>query len=757
MKDELNVLFLAGAVMKAGLWERTREGPALWMGALVLMCAIAAFYPLLLDRTIVDAPQSIDIGNQWIPFSAFIKQSYLDFTFPLWDPHDLCGMPFLAFPHTGSLYLPWVIEHLVSPSFHVATSLNVFFHLCLAALSVFALLSWCGRTHGSAFCGAVGFAFAGFLFSYINFPPSLATCAWLAFWYAVLFRLLARPRFIYFVLCVFGFSGMVMGGDLETAVYGILGACFEVALRTRERTIDRRGLFCACLAVAGGALLSFPQLLPAQEMLDLSIRAKGLASNDMFLSIFLLPVKMVFHFPRASFLFHPPNNGLDPCYMGGFFILLVALGLRFPYSRRRLLVFPVAAVYMMLMYSYPFNTVTSHIPVLGQMVLSFRSLPVINLFFLMAVCYALDQWLQGESNKEKASRLPFNRAGAVYLIGYGALTLVSLYWFRYAAGFRLFFVAALVVAGLAGLFPKNRWSALILKRRRAMAVAVVVLDIYLLAIGFGPRTDPSVFKVDQRISSLISNTSGETRYHVLSSNGKFDTGLLFHLGLRLQADNIAAFIRVPPEKSARRLALLYPSLLKYEDQKLVHYVQHEILDPANLDRDKAWLLNRMNVGILLSRHPAGKLPGLKLSPLLKDTSKGMKKLYAYKNLTAMPRAVLSNERRSGYVPAEVEYPSPNSVRIDVPATDRSSLDRVFISDSHYPGWRAWQGDKELKIETGKLGFRNVELATSGGRISMRFLPVSFRTGLWVGLAFGGGILVFVAVYLRQRPAKKQSR
>ncbi|MFO8058398.1 MAG: hypothetical protein R6V10_14000, partial [bacterium] len=390
--------------------------------------------------------------------------------------------------------------------------------------------------------------------------------------------------------------------------------------------------------------------------------------------------------------------------------------------------------------------------------LSFRALPVINLFFFMAVCYSLDRWLKGEAGKEGEEEglpLPFNRTGAAYLLGYGLLTLVSLYWFRYAAGLRLFFVAAFVITGLAGLFPKSRWSAPLLRRKRAVAVALVVLDLYFLALGWEPRTDPSVFRVDPRVSSLLSDTSGQTRYHILSSNGIFDTDLLFHLGLRMNADNIATFVRVPPEKSARRLALLYPALLEYKEERLVHYVQHELRNPDNLDRDKAWLLNRMNVGMILSRHPAGKLPGLELKPVLKDNSSRRRSLYAYENQNAMPRAVLWSEKRSGFVPAEVEYPSPNSVRIDIPRKAPPSLRRLYISDSYYPGWRAWQGDKELKIETGKLGFRSLQLEGTGRQVIMRFVPVSFRVGLWTGLAFGAGVLVFLAAYLRRRPHKEK--
>ncbi len=732
--------------MKDGQSSLSRETGLWWLLGLISACAVVAFAPLLTGATIVDAPYKMDIGNQWIPFSTFIKQCYLDFNFPLWDPHDLCGMPFLAFPHTESLYLPWVLEHLLAPSFHLATSINVFFHLCLAGCSVFALLSWNGRKNVSAFCGAVGFVFSGFFFAYINFPPSLASCAWLALWYAVFFRLLERPGFMLFVLSLFAFSGMIMGGDLETAVYGVLGACFEVGLRLRERSLQRRQLILAASAIAAGALLAFPQLFPAQELLSHSIRAESMGAAGGLLGIFFLPLKAVFQIPQSASIY-PPNHGLDPFYLGPFLVLLAAMGLGFSYSRRRLLIFPLAAVYMIVMYAPPFSGLTSHIPILGQMVLSFRAWPIISLFFYMAAAYAMDMWIKGEAEKKGHILLPLGKGGAVFLLVCGLVTLVSLYWIRHAAWLRFPFVAALVAVGVAGIFPGVPRLARLLGKPRVLAAVLVAADVYLLALGWMPKTDPEVFKIGPRLASLLSNTAGQTRYHIISSYGRMDNKLLFHLGLRLDADNIATYIRVPARKDAKRLALLYPSLFKYKNDSLVRYDQMVIRDPAKMDRDRAELLNRMNVGILVGRHPVPALADLDLSPLLEDNSDKRGNLYAYRNKNAMPRAVLTDRKRSGYLRAVAVYPSPDSMKIQVPVERPPSFRNLSISDSYYPGWRAWQGDTELKIGSDRLNLRNVEAGASDRPVTMKYVPLSFRTGLWAGIAFGGGVLFFLGFYL----------
>ena len=57
--------------------------PARWLIARAAMAAAVPLIPAALGRTMVDSPFTFDIGNQWIGFAAFVRDSYLAGRFPL--------------------------------------------------------------------------------------------------------------------------------------------------------------------------------------------------------------------------------------------------------------------------------------------------------------------------------------------------------------------------------------------------------------------------------------------------------------------------------------------------------------------------------------------------------------------------------------------------------------------------------------------------------------------------------------------------
>ena len=206
------------------------RGSLPWLLGLVLMSAAVPLLPAARGRTVVDTPFTLDLGNQWIGFATFLRECYRSGRFPLWDPHDLCGMPFLAFAHTGSLYPPWALAQSLFRSYAPAAAFDVFLHLALAACACFLFLRTALRSRPAAFAGALAYAFSGFIFGNINFPPSLHSGAWLPLWYAGAFATLRRPRPGSVGLAAVGLAAMIYGGDLEMVVYGGLGLLFEAAL-----------------------------------------------------------------------------------------------------------------------------------------------------------------------------------------------------------------------------------------------------------------------------------------------------------------------------------------------------------------------------------------------------------------------------------------------------------------------------------------------------------------------------------------------
>ena len=93
-----------------------------WPSLLVLLIS-ALFIPNLVMRLpALDIPESRDLAYQWHPYYIFLRDSYLaSHAFPLWNPYDLCGTPFLAFSHSGALYFLNVVYLL----FDFATAMSV--------------------------------------------------------------------------------------------------------------------------------------------------------------------------------------------------------------------------------------------------------------------------------------------------------------------------------------------------------------------------------------------------------------------------------------------------------------------------------------------------------------------------------------------------------------------------------------------------------------------------------------------------------
>ncbi len=87
----------------------------------------------------------------------------------------------------------------------------------------------------------------------------------------------------------------------------------------------------------------------------------------------------------------------------------------------------------------------------------------------------------------------------------------------------------------------------------------------------------------------------------------------------------------------------------------------------------------------------------------------------------------------------VEIYEPNRAEIDVKA---GSAGYLVISDTYYPGWRAWVDGKPQKILLADYTFRAVQVPEGKHTVSLRYRPQSLSLGLAVSL---GALLVLLIV------------
>jgi hypothetical protein len=86
----------------------------------------------------------------------------------------------------------------------------------------------------------------------------------------------------------------------------------------------------------------------------------------------------------------------------------------------------------------------------------------------------------------------------------------------------------------------------------------------------------------------------------------------------------------------------------------------------------------------------------------------------------------------------VEY-SPHRVVVDV---DAEAPGYLFVSDVHYPGWRAFLDGEEVELMRANYAFRAVRLDAGSHSVTMEYVPLYFRIGL-IFSAAGIGLMALL--------------
>jgi ABC-type multidrug transport system fused ATPase/permease subunit len=146
-------------------------------------------------------------------------------------------------------------------------------------------------------------------------------------------------------------------------------------------------------------------------------------------------------------------------------------------------------------------------------------------------------------------------------------------------------------------------------------------------------------------------------------------------------------------------------------------------------------LSRYNVSFIAAERPI-KLPGLRL---LRHKKKYQLNVYLYENQKVRERAYL-------LLPGECTIKSYRPGNIIV-QTATKQLNRLFLAESYYPGWRVYIDGREGKLRSAEELFCGVDLPAGEHLVSFTYQPLSFYLGTWLSgltivLMVAGGLFYF---------------
>lgn len=405
-----------------------RRRDLLALGALATLAVLFFGVDVLASGTRVASFANVDLFTEFYPRHAFAGAALRKGTLPLWDPHQIAGLPFLATLQAGFFYPPNLLYALLP----VGTAMGALavLHLVLAGGFTWALAREMGWSRAASLLAGVTFMLGGSTVSLIYHTNAINSAPWLpaAVWCAWRFGFEPRARWALLLSLVLALQ-FLAGRDytfvMTLHVVGLL-ALFQAAWMLRDKAgAGRVARHLGALAAAAALALALVavQLLPTLELAGRGDRTLG-GLADAFVEIYG-PVPPGFFFAN---LVNPVRGPIRREYLGWVALACFVVGFR-PWGGDRATRFASVLAVLALVLSFgsqtPLWAAYRHLPLGATFRLPDRFVYVFALAVALVAAAGLDRVCSGR-----------RRAPALAILALGVATFVLVDGPWMAAGVR---------------------------------------------------------------------------------------------------------------------------------------------------------------------------------------------------------------------------------------------------------------------------------------------------------------------------------
>lgn len=735
---------------------------------------------------------------------------------PFWNPYQHAGSPFFATAQHVLLY-PLNLPYLLLPTGE-AEAVAAILHLLLGLGGTMLLARTLGLRWASAAVAGIAFTLSPPVITLTVLPHHLYALAWLPLELALAHRVCAQPaRLRWAALLGACAAFQYLGGYpmfVVMSAYAVAAYCAWRLWGSWRGAAERRRLAAALVALAGAALLaaslSAPQLLPALELAQRSVRAEALSFDAAAINSGQPAASLL----RALLPMHDAPLGTSPTWMPyvGVPALLLALFALCAAPRRRGTPFfaGFTAVWWLLGLgaNAPLFAVYYHLPAGDAFRCPYRFFPLAVLGLAMLAGFGADalataarrvpvaQWLRGLTLGLGVAALGVGHfvplpAPAAPPLGATPITIaalpggplgpatVALGWYLLAAGLWL---SGYLRAGAR----RRAWLAWSLPLITYASLFVAVRNWAPI-----PPTHPDLHTVPDAAVDYLRARQGLDRTAVLLSSWPFGppgrylparAGILHGLYVAGDRENVYP-LRFAQYADRLLTETMRDGRARAEALGLPPYLpQGELLVSAGSPNLR--LLDLLGVRFVVQG------PGSDFEQAaapqrfpLRFEQDGVR---IYENVEALPRAFVVHDvqvvapeqvldrltaadldpRRTAIVeraPAIAPRPTsePSTARIVeygaervVVEVDTPAAGLLVLTDQHYPGWQARVDGAPAEILVADYLFRGVALDAGRHRVELAFVPRSFWRGVGLG---AGGLALCAAAALAATWARRRDQ
>lgn len=709
--------------------------------------------------------------------------------FPFWNSHNYSGIPLLATLQPGVFYPPHLL-YLFLP-FNIVWNWLIILHFVFAGMTTYAFLRYIRVSVVSAVTGGMVFMLSGYLLSVHNLLPHLFSVSWFPLVLLYFLKYCETRRKLHIVASSLCLTVQFFAGAPEivilTIVVLVITCFFLKPLLGKDLSIPEK--LCALFWLGTlFILLSGVQWTSFYELHRHSIRSSGLhyvsattwsfAWKD-FIQFFLPDI---FGYQQTLEKYWLNQSWLKTVYLGIgpllFSLLFFVKGGRTRWFFLGLIVFSLVLglggntpLYKLLHKIPPFNSVRYPVKFLFL------------LFFSVSVTTAmgldiLRKGVRNDNGVVRSTVVVFFYAGFLFALGWGFLHFwhegiaafleqkgvkppsYNEIWFNIHNAKRFLLFSFLLCTSLL-LYMRLRMKKILL----SLVLLVLIGDLFLAGYGFYGSVSWKWLAGAEHFAKEISGKTQTERFLVsvktenelnsiliakdilmapyAAMHGLYTVGgaevmrIGYHdryLGLFRCVRNVAEARGLLDIGGIKYVTLSYP------------------VDDDAFELRKKGSLNDKDVYLYAYRGYPGRFLLFNTVHYIDDDNKVMLKMIDQKT-DFKKELILTDRPRGAWT---VGQPIRGTVHLvsyranEVVLTFEADGDGfLYVSDTYYPGWRAYVDGRETKIYRANLAFRAIEVPKGRHTVVFRYVPVSFYVGLFLTL-----LGMALCVWLWRRDGKK---
>jgi len=754
------------------------------LGGLILLGLVCAFF----NRCIVGGEifYLSDSRSLFHPHQLFFVKHLKGGTFPFWNPHSFCGVPFLADASGGLLY-PFHLLTLAIPVFKAMTA-AIIVEVFLAGFFVYLFLREIGRSFAGAIIGGISFALSGPVLILTNHITMTGSLCWMGGLFFFFERSIRRESAKWALGGAFCLAMSILAGGMHATYMAVFAFLLYFLFRFGGVLLNEGAGALGKVLLPLGIIVIFSagataiQTVPALELAGLSKGTGGAAGsvgfgdlapsaliNALFPKVWGMPgedtvwnwrASFVCYFGLVSLLLASVSFFKSEAKERWFFILLAVLGLLislgtnapvsfilyrylpgfrlFTSPSEFLVVFCFAGC---ISASFGFDSLTackdataSNMRSLFYLILTLSIVAVVPVVVLFSSDFAKTptwaEWLgalAGTENLDAPAVFDIISRGLIH-----GLTAVII-------------MCILSIIYLWGVMPRALYALLV--------IILLCADLFLAGRGFARTADESSFakeneflaKIPKEENYRISGTPGNDHVkYDLYSIGGYETFAL---------ERYSKFIELASKGNIGEATGIPASSI---DKKNLDYLGVKYLVSDSPRAKEGMRLIEESTGSFLYEN-AGALPrayfvaGVIPAGDERTAFDILKKreMDFSKQAVVEMRDTSFAEAAQGTADIEILEYTPNHILFQIEGLEHDSM--CIVTETYYPGWRAYADRAEIPIYKANGAFRGVMVPAGTRVLEMRFSQNNFYRASGVSLFFLiAGIVVLLLPRHRRR-------